>query len=123
MSNSREYMKYRSRIQIVAEILESIISIPITSGDNGKATSTKIMHKAFLSYTQLKGYVDLLLRNNLIRYQESKGTFIIIDKGVHLLELYNKLNKSISTRQIMVPSFCKPAMTKPSLDNSITNYR
>jgi predicted transcriptional regulator len=123
MSNSREYMKYRSRIQIVAEILESITSIVTTSGDNGKATSTKIMYKAFLSYTQLKEYLDLLLRNDLIRYQESKGTFIITDKGMHLLELYNKLNKSISTKQIMVPSFCKPAMTKPSLDNSTTYYR
>jgi predicted transcriptional regulator len=60
-------MKYRSRIQIVAEILESIISIPITSGDNGKATSTKIMYKAFLSYTQLKEYLHLLLRNKISR--------------------------------------------------------
>jgi predicted transcriptional regulator len=98
-------MKYRSRIQIVAEILESITSIASTSADNGKVTSTKIMYKAFLSYTQLKEYLDLLLRNDLIRYQESKGTFIITYKGMHLLELYNQLNKSISTKQIMVPSF------------------
>jgi predicted transcriptional regulator len=99
-------MKYRSRIQIVAEILESIISIAnTTTADNGKVTSTKIMYKAFLSYTQLREYLDLLLRNDLIRYQESKGTFIITDKGMHLLELYNQLNKSISTKQIMVPSF------------------
>jgi predicted transcriptional regulator len=97
-------MKYRSRIQIVAEILESITSIVATSADNGKATSTKIMYKAYLSYTQLKEYLDLLLRNDLIRYQESKRTFIITDKGMHLLELYNQLNKSVSAKQIMVPS-------------------
>jgi predicted transcriptional regulator len=97
-------MKYRSRIQIVAEILESITSIASTSADNGKVTSTKIMYKAFLSYTQLKGYLDLLLRNNLIRHQENKGTFIITDKGMHLLELYNQLNKFISAKEIIVPS-------------------
>ena len=97
-------MKYRSRIQIVAEILESITSIASTSADNGKVTSTKIMYKAFLSYTQLKEYLDLLLRNDLIRYQESKGTFMITDKGMHLLELYNKLNKFISANEIIVPS-------------------
>jgi predicted transcriptional regulator len=97
-------MKYRSRIQIAAEILESITSIVATSADNGKATSTKIMYKAYLSYTQLKEYLDLLLRNDLIRYQESKRTFIITDKGMHLLELYNQLNKSVSAKQIMVPS-------------------
>ena len=97
-------MKYRSRIQIVAEILESITSIVTTSVDNGKATSTKIMYKAFLSYTQLKEYLDLLLRNDLIRYQESKGTFMTTDKGMHLLELYNQLNKFISAKEIIVPS-------------------
>jgi predicted transcriptional regulator len=99
-------MKYRSRIQIVAEILESITSIATTTAadDNGKVTSTKIMYKAFLSYAQLKEYLDLLLRNDLIRYQESKGTFIITDKGMHLLELYNQLNKFISAKQIIVPS-------------------
>ena len=97
-------MKYRSRIQIAAEILESITSIASTSADNGKVTSTKIMYKAFLSYTQLKEYLDLLLRNDLIRYQESKGTFMITDKGMHLLELYNQLNKFISAKEIIVPS-------------------
>jgi predicted transcriptional regulator len=98
-------MKYRSRIQIVAEILESITSIATTTAaDNGKVTNTKIMYKAFLSYTQLKEYLDLLLRNDLIRYQENKGTFIITDKGMHLLELYNQLDKFISAKQIIVPS-------------------
>jgi predicted transcriptional regulator len=38
-------MKYRSRTEIVAMILEAA---------NGGATKTKIMYRAFLSYEQLK---------------------------------------------------------------------
>ena len=45
-------MKYRSRTDIVALILEAA---------NGRATKTKIMYKAFLSYAQLKEYLTVLL--------------------------------------------------------------
>ncbi len=50
-------MKYRSRTEIVANILDAA---------NGGATKTKIMYKAFLSYTQLKEYFSILIENNLI---------------------------------------------------------
>ena len=39
-------MKYRSRTEIVSNILEAA---------NGGVTKTKIMYKAFLSYNQLQG--------------------------------------------------------------------
>jgi predicted transcriptional regulator len=52
-------MKYRSRSEIVALILEAA---------NGGATRTKIMYKAFLSFVHLKGYLSVLLENELIEY-------------------------------------------------------
>ena len=48
-------MKYRSRTEIVAMILEAA---------NGGATKTKIMYKAFLSYAQLKEYLSVLIEND-----------------------------------------------------------
>ena len=54
-------MKYRSRTEIVAMILEAA---------NGGATKTKIMYKAFLSYNQLREYLSVLIENNLIEYLE-----------------------------------------------------
>ena len=42
-------MKYRSRTEIVAMILEAA---------NGGATKTRIMYKAFLSYAQLREYLQ-----------------------------------------------------------------
>lgn len=44
-------MKYRSRTDIVSEILEAA---------QGGTSKTKIMYKAFLSYAQLKEYLAVL---------------------------------------------------------------
>jgi predicted transcriptional regulator len=52
-------MKYRSRTQIVGNILDAA---------NGGATKTKIMYKAFLSYVQLKEYLSILIENALLEY-------------------------------------------------------
>lgn len=56
-------MKYRSRTDIVSQILEAA---------NGGATKTKIMYKAYLSYAQLKEYLSVLLENGLLEYQEGE---------------------------------------------------
>ncbi|MGI0001285.1 MAG: winged helix-turn-helix domain-containing protein, partial [Nitrososphaeraceae archaeon] len=54
-------MKYRSRTEIVGNILDAA---------NGGATKTKIMYKAFLSYAQLREYLSVLIENNLLEYLE-----------------------------------------------------
>jgi predicted transcriptional regulator len=54
-------------------------------------SSSKIMYKAFLSYKQLKEYVPLLLQNELIKHGEKNRTFMITDKGMYYLEMYNNL--------------------------------
>ena len=59
-------MKYRSRTEIVAMILDAA---------NGGATKTKIMYKAFLSYAQLREYLSVLIENNLIEYVEGSQTY------------------------------------------------
>jgi predicted transcriptional regulator len=56
-------MKYRSRTDIVSQILEAA---------NGGATKTKIMYKAYLSYAQLKEYLSVLVENGLLDYQEGE---------------------------------------------------
>jgi predicted transcriptional regulator len=56
-------MKYRSRTEIVCNILDAT---------NGGATKTKIMYAAFISYAQLKEYLSVLIENNLLEY--SNGT-------------------------------------------------
>ena len=59
-------MKYRSRTEIVGNLLDAA---------NGEATKTKIMYKAFLSYEQLKEYLSVLIENNLIEYLDGTHKF------------------------------------------------
>jgi predicted transcriptional regulator len=76
-------MKYRSRTEIVAMILEAA---------NGRgAAKTKIMYKAFLSFAQLQEYLTMLQDNRLIEYEGGQRTYRITEKGIHLLHIYNKM--------------------------------
>jgi len=73
-------VKYRSRTEIVAMILEAA---------NGGATKTKIMYKAFLSYAQLREYLSVLIENNLLEYRNGTETFKTTEKGLNLLKIHN----------------------------------
>ena len=79
-------MKYRSRSEIVALILEAA---------NGGATRTKIMYKAFLSFVHLKGYLSVLLENELIEYDAGGKIYKKTPRGIRLLEVYNQINNEL----------------------------
>jgi predicted transcriptional regulator len=81
-------MRYRSRTDIAALILEAA---------KGGAAKTKIMYKAFLSYVQLKQYLDILIENGLIEHNVKEQIFKITDKGSRFLRLYNQVDELIST--------------------------
>jgi predicted transcriptional regulator len=78
-------MKYRSRTDISAQILDAAVG--------GGATKTKIMYKAFLSYTQLRDYLDILIANGLIDYDHSDQTFKTTEKGHKFLKLYIQIGE------------------------------
>ena len=77
-------MKYRSRTEIVCNILDAT---------NGGATKTKIMYKAFLSYAQLKEYLSVLTENNLIEYLDGTQTFKTTEKGLNYLKTYREIGE------------------------------
>jgi len=76
-------MKYRSRTDIVAEILEAVHSA------GGKTTKTRIMYKAFLSYAQLVEYLDVLTKNGLLSLMKD-GAYKIEDKGTQFLVIHQQ---------------------------------
>ena len=80
-------MKYRSRTEIVSMILDSV-----SSG----ATKTKIMYKAYLSYTQLKEYLSYMESNDLIKYEEGAQLYRITEKGRKLMQLYEEIGDMVS---------------------------
>jgi predicted transcriptional regulator len=75
-------MTYRSRTDIISEILEAA---------NGGVTQTKIMYKALLNYAQMKQYLMLLTQNGLLSYDLDTRTFKTTEKGLRFLYTYNQM--------------------------------
>jgi predicted transcriptional regulator len=84
---SRIAMKYRSRTDITAQILEAA---------NGGVTKTKIMYKAFLSYAQLKEYLTVLIENGLLEYIEGEQIYKTTEKGNRFLKIYNQIGEYVT---------------------------
>jgi len=82
-------VKYRSRTEIVAMILEAA---------NGGATKTKIMYKAFLSYAQLREYLSVLIENNLLEYLDGSQTYKTTEKGLSFLKMHNEIGELLQTQ-------------------------
>ena len=79
-----QVMKHRSRLEIIAEILET--------ANSSKSIQTKIMHRVYLSYPQLKEYLTLLLENGLIEYRQTDRIYRTTSRGMRFLEIYRQLN-------------------------------
>lgn len=60
------------------------------------ATKTKIMYKAYLSYTQLKEYLTYMEANELIKYEEGAQLYRITEKGRKLMHLYEEIGDMVS---------------------------
>ena len=65
----------------------------MNAADGGSATKTKLMYSAFISFNQLKEYLSLLAENGLIQYEEGTHTFRTTEKGIHFLQLQNKIDE------------------------------
>lgn len=82
-----ECMKYRSRTDIVYQILEAA---------QGGTTKTKIMYQAYLSYAQLKEYLTVLIDAGLLEYKSERQTYNTSPKGVQFLQTYNRIGEIIA---------------------------
>jgi len=85
LANKKD-MKYRSRTEIVSMILE------IASQGTSK---TKIMYKAYLSYSQLNRYLSFLIEDKLIEYKLGLELYTLTEKGERLLHMYKDLDNMI----------------------------
>lgn len=82
-------MKYRSRTDLVAQILDA-------ANDGNGATKTRIMYKAFLSYTQLKAYLTILVENGLLDHIPQQQIYKTTEKGLHFIHAYTQMGEYIS---------------------------
>lgn len=80
-------MKYRSRMEIVAVILQSAMK---------GATKTKLMYGAYLSYAQLKEYLAFVQERDLVAYEEGLQLYRLTPKGLHFLNVYDEVRDFVS---------------------------
>ena len=66
---------YRTDVDIVTQILE-------IASNSGGTTKSKIMYGAFLSHTQLKNYLIILTKSDLLQYDDASNTFTITEEGI-----------------------------------------
>jgi predicted transcriptional regulator len=83
-------MKYRSRTEIVGNILDA--------ANGGGITRTNLMYKAFVSYGQLKEYLTILVENNLIEYLDGTQAYKTTEKGLNYLKMHNAIGELLPTR-------------------------
>lgn len=79
-------MKYRSRTDIAAAILEIALD---------GAIKTRIMYKAFLSFPQLKEYLSILEARGLLEHVAVDREYRTTDKGRQFLKMYKDVGHMI----------------------------
>jgi predicted transcriptional regulator len=84
-------MRYRSRTDIVAEILRAA---------NGGSTKVKIMNNTFLSYNRAREYIALLIANGLLEPDSRVNEFKTTEKGLKFLKLFEKIEETLDLMEI-----------------------
>ena len=77
------HMRYRSKAEIIGEIL--------TVASGGGISRTKVMYKSMLSFLQAKEYLSTLTELGLLRYDKTTQTYGTTEKGLIFLHKYTEL--------------------------------
>jgi len=96
----RKGLKYRSRVDIVAAMIQSAV---------GGATKTKLMYSAFLSHSQVEEYLEFLRAKRLISFIPDKKRYVPTDRGIQFLKMYGEIKDTVTIEG--TPEL--PAMRQP----------
>lgn len=79
-------------MDIAAAILE------IAKGGSAK---TRIMYSAFMSYPQLKEYLELLTDQGLLEHNKEEKVYSTTDKGLRFLRMYAEVDKMVPKENML----------------------
>jgi predicted transcriptional regulator len=94
-------MKYRSRTDIIAMILQASM--------NG-ATKTRLMYSAYLSYAQVQEYLQYLTVRRLISFEEGMHVYTLTEQGLHFLRVYDEISEIVSMKNVEIPGAVATAL-------------
>src|SRR5580704_11262985 len=80
-------MKYRSRTDIIAMILQAAMH---------GATKTRLMYSAYLSYAQVQEYLQFLKERKLITFEEGSQEYKLTEQGLRFLRVYDEISEIVS---------------------------
>ena len=81
-------MRYRNRTDIIAQMLESAAMDGVTK--------TKIMYRAYVPHEQISYYVQLLVENDLLSFDQGTRHYQTTVKGQQFLDRYSFLHECIA---------------------------
>ena len=84
-------MKYRSRIDMISQILDAANGVDATRG--------RMAIKAFLNHDQLKESLTALIENDLLFHDTNTQTFKTTEKGLRFLHIYKEISEMIKEEQ------------------------
>jgi predicted transcriptional regulator len=76
----------RSKSEKILDILRSIRNCT-------DIRITQIMYKTYIPNNQLKEYLAMMIQSELIVYIKEEKTFKITEYGMHVLNLYDEMDK------------------------------
>jgi predicted transcriptional regulator len=82
-------LKYRSRTDIICSVLA-------TAREVEGVAKTRIMFSAYLSFSQLKDYLGILLENGMLERVPQTNKYRTTDKGIKMLDAYSRVNQFIT---------------------------
>jgi predicted transcriptional regulator len=86
-------MKNRTHHDIHAKVLQT------AKGSNG-ITKTRIMYGAYPSSNQLKEYIAYCQGHGLVSYDSGKRVYKTTNKGIRLLEIFEKMREIVPSGSI-----------------------
>jgi predicted transcriptional regulator len=87
-------MKYRSRTDIIAMILQASLK---------GATKTRLMYTAYLSYAQIQEYLQYLTEKLLVSFDASTHAYTLTEQGLHFLRVYDEISEIVSMKILEPP--------------------
>ena len=93
-------LKYRSRGEILSNILRVVAS--------NKATKTRLMYGAYLSYTQIEEYMGFILQQGLISQVSDTNLYQLTEKGMQDLNLSDEMSQLVTPLPKELPQMVSP---------------
>jgi predicted transcriptional regulator len=82
-----------SKSEIISSILRS------TRNPAGAKVS-QIQYETYISYNQLKDFLTMMIQNQLIVYFKEEKIFKITEHGMHVLKLYDEMDKLLDYNRV-----------------------